>query len=109
MSAEIDPSDDIIDSRDVIEQMADEDHPWHDELVALNEEAADYAEDWEYGVAMIRDSYFVTYAQEFAEDIGAIPRDLEWPMYCIDWEWAARELQHDYSLVKFADTEYWVR
>jgi antirestriction protein len=108
VSNEIDPSDDIIDSRDVIEQMADEDHPWHDELVALDKEASEYAEDWQYGVTLIRDTYFVTYAQEFAEEIGAMP-DNAWPLYCIDWEYAARELQHDYTLVRFADTDYWVR
>lgn len=33
------------------------------------------------------------YAQELAEDIGAISRDAQWPLYCIDWERAWRELE----------------
>ena len=52
-------------------------------------------------VTLIRDSYFVTYAQGFAEDIGAIPSEWTWPTTCIDWERAARELQMDYTSVQF--------
>lgn len=37
------------------------------------------------------------FAQETAESIGAIDKDAKWPMGCIDWEFAARELMYDYS------------
>jgi antirestriction protein len=37
------------------------------------------------------------FAQEMAESLGAIPQDNSWPSYCIDWEWAARELMMDYT------------
>lgn len=39
------------------------------------------------------------FAQSLAEDLGEIPRagSAHWPLYCIDWEWAARELMMDYS------------
>ena len=37
------------------------------------------------------------FAQQFAEDIGAIPDNLPWPLSCIDWEHAARELMYDYG------------
>jgi len=37
------------------------------------------------------------FAQELAEAVGELPRETRWPLYCIDWEWAARELMMDYS------------
>ena len=58
---------------------------------------------------LIRDSHFETYAQEFAEDIGAIQRGMAWPCNCIDWAKAARELQQDYASVDFDGVTYWVR
>lgn len=64
--------------------------------------------DW-YPISMIRDSYFEDYAQELADDIGAINKDASWPNNCIDWERAARELQQDYSQVEFDGVEYWYR
>ena len=72
----------------------------------------DYAEvspDWTYGETIIRDSYFEDYAQELAEDIGAINRDATWPNNCIDWEKAASELQYDYMQVSFDGVDYWIR
>lgn len=78
-------------------------------LKALAEEASGYAADWRYGETLIRDSYFRDYAMELADDIGAVPRDLAWPVNCIDWDQAARELQMDYSAVDFDGVTYWVR
>lgn len=37
------------------------------------------------------------FAQEMAEQLGAIDKDAKWPMTCIDWEQAASELMMDYS------------
>jgi antirestriction protein len=37
------------------------------------------------------------FAREIADEIGAIDKDAKWPMNCIDWEQAARELMYDYS------------
>ena len=40
------------------------------------------------------------FAKTIAEDTGAYERGRDgehWPHYCIDWEWAARELMMDYS------------
>jgi antirestriction protein len=62
-----------------------------------------------YPVTLIRDSYFQTYAQELAEDIGAIKADSTWPHTCIDWEHAARELRYDYSAVEINGATYWTR
>ena len=39
------------------------------------------------------------YAQQLAEDTGAIDEDARWPHNCIDWERAARELSYDYTLI----------
>lgn len=64
--------------------------------------------DW-YPVTFIADSYFERYAQEFADDIGAINSDQSWPNNCIDWERAARELQQDYSSVSIDGEDYWYR
>jgi hypothetical protein len=70
-------------------------------------------EQWEgswYPVTLIRDSYFIEYAQELAEDIGCYTQKATaWPHSCIDWEKAARELQYDYSSVEINDITYWYR
>ena len=109
---------DLIDSRDVIERIddleTDEDRTTSEDeelaaLKALASEASDYAADWEYGGALIRGSYFEKYAQDLAEDVGAIDRDAAWPTSCIDWGQAARELQMDYTCVDFDGVEYWIR
>lgn len=78
-------------------------------LKALAEEAEDYASDWKHGEALIRDSYFKEYAQQFADDIGAINAEASWPNDCIDWDRAARELQMDYTAVDYDGVTYWVR
>lgn len=150
MTTEICNTDDIIDSRQVIERieelqadrqefidaLADEDitpedretaiaelNEWNGlngpelaALEALAKEAEGYAEDWQYGAALIRDSYFETYAQELAEDCAPFGSNspasklLEsWPYRCIDWEQAARELRMDYTSVEFDGVTYWVR
>ncbi|KKL11788.1 hypothetical protein LCGC14_2542290 [marine sediment metagenome] len=36
------------------------------------------------------------FAQNLAEDLDTVDKNSTWPMYCIDWEWAARELMMDY-------------
>ena len=36
------------------------------------------------------------FAQQTAEDLGLIERDVKWPASCIDWEWAAKEVMMDY-------------
>jgi len=39
------------------------------------------------------------FAQQLAEDTGALNDSASWPHYCIDWERAAHELSYDYSLL----------
>lgn len=107
----------IIDTRDLIEAAAeyddvdlekinDEDHR---ETVAAIREIEDCCADWRYGETMIRADHFTKYAQELAEDIGAIDANACWPLSFIDWEAAATELQMDYTQVEFLGYTYYVR
>lgn len=113
----VDNSEDIIDSRDVIERIAeleaqpDLEDDESAELVALRAFADEGAslEDWTHGVTLIRDSYFRTYAQELANDVGAINVDIAWPTDYIDWDRAAEALQQDYTAIDFDGVTYWGR
>lgn len=80
-----------------------------DALEALAAEASGYALDWEYGEALIRESYFTEYAQELAEECGMVNTDSTWPNNCIDWEEAAEELKIDYTAVDFDGVTYYIR
>lgn len=119
MSKEISNTDDIIDSRDVIariealksERDAAENSGEASELEALEALAskAEGSPDWNYGVTLIRDSYFRDYAEQLADDIGAIDRNANWPVNCIDWDEAAGQLKMDYFQVDFGGVTYWIR
>ena len=117
MKNEINNAQDIIDSRDIIERIEelendeDLDELDKDELKMLKDlakEGEDYSSDWKYGETLIRDTYFVEYAMDLAEDTGAIDPKANWPTNCIDWEKAARELQMDYSIIDFDGVDYWI-
>jgi hypothetical protein len=108
---------DTIDSRDVIARIeflnSDEELTYGeaDELIALQklQSEAEGSADWLNGETLVRDSYFKEYAQDLAEDIGAISSDASWPNNCIDWDEAARELQMDYGSANFDGVTYWLR
>jgi hypothetical protein len=78
-------------------------------LTSLESEAEGYCSDWRHGATLIADSYFEEYAEQLAEDIGAIDPNARWPLNHIDWVAAANELKQDYTSVDFDGTEYWVR
>ena len=83
-----------------------------DELVALRAlvaEASQCTDDWEHGATLIRERHFVKYAEQLADDIGAIDLNHKWPLNHIDWEAAAEELQGDYCEVDFDGETYFVR
>ena len=129
MTSTISNSDKVIDSRDVIDRIeyltserddATEDggkaiaaweQEYGDELKALEALAEEASEspDWEHGETLIRDSYFTQYAEEFANDVGRVSGDMEWPLCHIDWEAAAEDLQQDYTSVDFDGVTYWIR
>lgn len=118
-----DGTDNMFDSLDVIEQIAelrseigDNDHPddyvsEREDLAILEEFAAIASEipDWESGVTFINDAYFEQYAEELARDIGAIGTDSQWPVYFIDWEKAADALKMDYTEYILNGFTYWAR
>jgi hypothetical protein len=103
-------TDDVIDSRDVIDAIDDETVEG-DELEALKALAkeAEGSPDWEHGETLIRDSYFESYAQELAEETGMVKGTESWPLNCIDWEEAADQLKQDYFSVDFDGVDYWIR
>lgn len=124
----LDISTDIIDIRDIIERIEGleveleqcpdnftfEDGEELRTLTAIMAELAGYGgdeqwrDDW-YPLTLIRDSYFRDYAQELAEDIGAVDRNASWPNNCIDWDQAARDLRVDYSSVEIDGITYLYR
>jgi len=84
----------------------------HEELTmlqALAEEGEDYATDWRHGETLIRKTYFTEYAEEFANDIGAMENTNTWPLNHIDWEAAAEDLAQDYTEIDFDGVSYLIR
>ena len=65
--------------------------------------------DWQYGETLIREDYFTEYAQQLAEDIGAINKSHGWPLTYIDWDAASDALKQDYTEVEYRGTTYYVR
>lgn len=114
---EITNSRDTIDSRDIqeridylesLEEERGEDEQGElDSLLNLKEEAN--TSEWDHGVSFISEDYFEDYARQFAEDIGAISRDTQWPATHIDWDSAANEFQIDYTAVDFDGVTYYYR
>lgn len=59
-----------------------------------------------YSPVMVHENYFTEYAQQLADDIGAIDADAGWPLMHIDWEAAANDLKIDYTDVTFGGHTY---
>lgn len=97
----VDIGDDLIDM--------DDEHGELEHLKAFAEEAEGYSPDWAHGVTLVSDDYFERYAEELAQDIGAISSQDRWPLDCIDWEKAASELKVDYTAIDFDGIDFWVR
>lgn len=77
---------------------------------AMGWDIAEYEDNAENEPTLISDSYFIEYARELAEDCGMVDANATWPNNCIDWKWAARELQYDYMCYEFESIgRYWIR
>ena len=116
MSDPIDLSEDILDSRDIIARIAYlEGTADPDEIAELGilrelaEQGESYAADWAYGETLIADAYFRDYAEELADDIGAVDKDAGWPLTYIDWDAAADALKQDYTAIEVAGRTFWTR
>jgi antirestriction protein len=114
----IDTSADMLDSRDIqarIEWLLDTETADTDveELAErkMLEEFRDEcgSSEWPHGLTLIAEHYFTEYAQELANGLGVNPDEKAWPAYCIDWEYAARELKYDYSAAELDGTTYYFR
>jgi hypothetical protein len=128
MQTSLDLTADIIDIRDIIEQI----EVLAEQLTKYSADASAYPElveehtalcaimaelagnggdeqwqgDW-YPLTLIRDHHFTDYCRELCEDIGAVPRDL--PAYiAIDWDETASNLMVDYSSVEIPCNNRWV-
>ena len=80
-------------------------------LVKIREQAENCG-DWEYGgygSPLINDNYFQEYAQDLADDLGLIQKEMQWPHTCIDWEAASEALKSDYTEIDFDGVTFWVR
>ena len=111
----------IIDSRDVIarieflESSANAGYILEEEreeltvLRKLAEKGDSATNEWQHTVLLIRDSHFKMHAMDTAEEVGAINWNATWPLNCIDWERAERELKQGYTSIDFDGVTYWVR
>lgn len=77
-------------------------------IEAINDLEGEIGE-FDDGNTLIPEYEWVEYAQQLAEEIGAVNEEANWPNNCIDWERAARELAMDYTLVDIDGQDYYVR
>ncbi len=134
MSNTISNTDDVIDSRDVIERLEElqnkvdaeadelpefrkseaidlaltaEEKEEFNNLLYFTEQIKDYCPDWEYGATLIRDSFFEQAMDEMIEDCyPELGKDLP-PFATITIDYFA--LKMDYTAVEFDGVTYWVR
>ena len=111
-------TDNVIDSRDIIERIeelealiADNEATQGDisefeTLTILQKECEEYSSDWSYGESLIRRSYFEQYMDEIVEDCYELPKDLPyWMTIKLDYD----ALEQDYISVDFDGVEYLIR
>ena len=116
MKTQIDNTQDLIDSRDIIDRLRQLDAESEDQdereeyamLSELAEECEGYAPDWKYGETLIRGTYWVRYVRELLDECGTVPSDL--PDFVeIDWIATANNVAADYTTVDFDGVEYYIR
>lgn len=94
----------ILTRRAELRQLLEEDSCEEDaavELEGIDKFISELGGECDPGVTFISYNYFETYVQEYAISLGLIQGDDRWPYYCIDWEYAAKEISYDYSAVWF--------
>lgn len=124
---------DVFDSRDLIEYLdelqdalpidfeeekekyLEDDGQYHD-IINLYEEIQDIetvieglGSEAKHGITLIRASYFIEYAKDFAHELGLMQKEDQWPYTCINWEDAADELKYDYSEIEIWGCYYYFR
>ena len=115
MMNDITNSDDVVDSRDILDYIEkyEDDKDIEYEVKALQSIVKQYCDnytedvgmkDLEFGVTFIRDSYFVDYMEDYFFQFA----DIDEALHCyIDIEAFARDQQYNYATVDFDGIEYW--
>lgn len=126
-------TDDIIDSRDIIERIEELEASLREEchspltfeeyidvthfeddtlaaeykkLLDLQEQCEDYVSYWKDGVTLIHENYFEEYMDEMIEDCYELPKNLPfWMNLTIDYD----VLKQDYTEIDFDGVTYYVR
>lgn len=98
-----------VEKADLIAGQDDSDLEELAQLKAFVEEVEGYANDRVRDTTFIRESHFTEYAEQLAEDIGAVNEGAQWPNNCIDWDKAASELKIDYTSADLDGVTYWFR
>lgn len=130
MSGDINNTQEILDSRNVIERFQEledileaagepeatdaEREEWadvaeeHTALAAFVAQGEDY-EEWTDGATLVHEEYFESYAKELAEETGII--DSSHALYTyVDWEsWADGLKEDDYEAINFDGVDYYIR
>ena len=129
MSNQIDNTQDVIDSREIIDRIEDlegriEDLEYIEEpsseeaqelaILLKVQEQADDCSDWKYGEALIRESYFTDYIKELIDDCYELPKEFNsgawpWRHMTLDYEAAADEAKDDYTWIDFDGVTYLIR
>ena len=122
MNNQIDNTQDIIDSRDIIariEELEGIENQGSEEaqelaiLLKVQEQAEDCA-DYQYGEVLIRESYFTDYIKELIDDCYELPKEFNsgawpWRHMTLDYEAAANEAKDDYTWIDFDGVTYLIR
>lgn len=78
-------------------------------LIADLQEERELLNDLDLDAEYIHEDAFKEHAQDIGHDF--MPKEMigTWPCSCIDWDRAADELRHDYSVVGIGDDTYYYR
>ena len=103
---------DILDSRDLLDELKTLDKEYDEERIeAIEELIEEVGEDnFEMGVAFIRENYWESYCEDMAYDFGFLDRqdDINPLHYHIDWQGWADAVEIDYNQIEFdGDNYYW--
>ena len=106
---------DIFDSRDLLDELKTLDKEYDEERIEVIEELIEEVgrDNFEMGVAFIRENYWVSYCEDCAYDFGFISSpsgesDTNPLWYHIDWESWADSMAQDYDQTEFdGDNYYW--
>ena len=103
---------DIFDSRDLLDELKTLDKEDDEERIKEIEDLIEEVgkDNFEMGVAFIRENYWVQYCEDMAYDFGYLDgRGDNNPIHLhIDWQGWADAVELDYSQIDFdGDTYYW--